>query len=53
MSENKKVDTQKIAEGVRLMLEGMGEDRESASVDVRFGAFDEFVACVSDRAARY
>ena len=26
MSENKKVDTQKIAEGVRLMLEGMGED---------------------------
>ncbi|MGI8670734.1 MAG: GTP cyclohydrolase I FolE [Aridibacter sp.] len=28
MSENKKVDIEKIAEGVRLMLEGMGEDVE-------------------------
>lgn len=28
MSENKKVDIEKIAQGVRLMLEGMGEDVE-------------------------
>lgn len=28
MSENKKVDIEKIAQGVRLMLEGMGEDAD-------------------------
>lgn len=28
MSDNKKVDIKKIAQGVRLMLEGMGEDPE-------------------------
>ncbi len=28
MTENKKIDLEKIAQGVRLMLEGMGEDPE-------------------------